>query len=267
MNSIEAIYRHQWQKYRRRFEQLVKYAQLPFDIMALYYFKTDKSKHTIEIPIIFHPNLLNYATCTNAAKNMLGSYDNLLQLPPVMDSTYIQKLEKKYSQHTYLESTTQSIFYKLPIMLKYHTNGAISWVGIYVNTDDYDTVKHYELSNHITMLHDIVEKTHETLVKVDEFSYINLANKIDFNHSNTSQSTCKFKSLSKAENRCFMAIYGGKYEAKEIADQLHRSVRTIEGLMATMIRKLEIANRYQLFVEVSQAHIHMRYLMNQQVVD
>jgi len=58
-----------------------------------------------------------------------------------------------------------------------------------------------------------------------------------------------------------MAIYHGHYKAKDIATLIQLSSRTVEGLIASMIEKLGLNNRYEMFVCISNAHYYMRYLM------
>jgi DNA-binding NarL/FixJ family response regulator len=109
----------------------------------------------------------------------------------------------------------------------------------------------------------MIEDTYDSLVNTQEFSYRSSHQGPQLVPTDQAQATTrKLSSFTKTENLCFTAIYNGKYEAKEIAEYICRSHRTVEGLMSSMIAKLEVKNRYELFVEISKSHLHMRYLLN-----
>ncbi len=261
MNSIYDIYHYKWRKYQRQFEQLIKSVNLPFDIEALYYYKINMLKQVVEIPIIFHPNFLKFAEYEKVDSSLFANFENLLQLPPIMDSDYIKNIEIKYQSYSHLESFVGGKLYKLPIMLRYQNN-AISWIGVYVDIKNYYIAKQYEGGNCILTLHNLIESSYDRIIYTKDFEYINSCDVPKVNEINIERTIDQFKNLSRAENRCFVAIYNGKYESRDIAAYLSRSVRTVEGLMVTMIYKLNLKNRYELFVKVSEGHIHMRYLFS-----
>ncbi|WP_119342748.1 helix-turn-helix transcriptional regulator [Facilibium subflavum] len=264
MTSIQEIYQHHWKRYQRRFKQLIKYAELPFPVDGLYYLYTDKNNINIEIPLIFHPCFNTYIQTSNLHKNLLKSYSNLIQFPPIITNDYKARLAASYPEKM---QVTDSTLYQLPIMLKYNSNNSISTLFIYLNKEYEELGRQYEFSYYINVLHNLIEKAYPTLIHdIKLFTYQNKTPPCFLQHSTHTVEGlphCKFKTLSKAENRCFIAIYQGNYEAKEIADYLCRSVRTVESVMASMIRKLLVNNRYELFIQIAKAHHHMRYLMTE----
>ncbi|WP_440617261.1 helix-turn-helix transcriptional regulator, partial [Cysteiniphilum sp. 6C5] len=97
------------------------------------------------------------------------------------------------------------------------------------------------------------------LEKLEEFDISETITPLEVNYSELMPQP--LYALSKAENRCFMAIYSGVYENQSIACLLSRSIRTIEGLVASMANKLNCKSRYEMIAKILQSEAHFRYLV------
>ncbi|WP_119344961.1 helix-turn-helix transcriptional regulator [Facilibium subflavum] len=263
MNSIKNIYQYEWKRHERQFTRFVQQLNLPIKIEGIMYTKVSPNNQVLEVPLHYTDQFLNYANHPRAQKSLFHNFHNIMQAPPSIDRYFIDYV---YSTNTELNMKTsfssivcQDTLVPTPIKFHYHLDNTVSHIILVVKKRFYPELKCFES---IVGLKDVHDRAHQFIretVNTESFTYQNNAPEIRFPIPH--QPGNKFNQLSLAENRCFMAIYHGHYDTKAIANLLCRSARTVEGLISSMVDKLQVNNRYALFVEISKAHMHMQRLV------
>jgi DNA-binding CsgD family transcriptional regulator len=262
MNTVQTIYTHLYRKYERKFNTILKNAALNFKIEAISYQRCYANKKVLSLPLLVDDRLGEYYNSPNADKAIFLDFRNLLLSPTINSTCYKNAVYQLYNQSFCFDHIISNESRSaLPWHLHYHNDHSISFLCVFVNKTDAILANKVFYSGYFNRLHQAIEQS--VLANTRELDL----NDFIFNNSSPtvpllleSVPKAQFAELSYAENLCFLAIYQGHYEVKEIAEYINRSPRTIEGHIASMIQKLKVNNRYELFIKLAQAHEHMRYL-------
>ncbi|WP_119344962.1 helix-turn-helix transcriptional regulator [Facilibium subflavum] len=264
MNSLRNIYQYEWKKHEHQFTRFIRQLNLPMKVEGIVFTKFSSDNQVIEVPLGYTDHFLDYANHPDAEKSLFNNFHNALKVPPKIDRYFmdhIYSINKTLGMKTSFSSIVcQDNFLSTPVKFHYHTDNTISDILLLVKKSFYCELKCLENNGGLSDIHNKAHQFILETIQTEPFTWQNKAPEIEIS-SSSYYKIDKFSQLSTAENRCFSAIYHGNYETKVIAKLLHRSTRTIEGLISSMIDKLQMKNRYELFIEISNAHQHMQRLI------
>lgn len=262
MNVVEEIYTKSYQRYEYKLNKILKSANLALSVESLIYHRCYSHGGVFALPLLADDSLSDYYTSPEADKRIFLDFETLLLSPTINDVGYKNAVYQSYNQSFCVDHIlTKEERHALPWHLHYHPDHSISFLCIFVKKKDALIANKLFYGGHFRQLHQtldqlILQNTFD--IDLDGFTFLNV---------NPSKNLLakfipspQFSELTYTENLCFLAIYNGNYEVKALALCIDRSPRTIEGLIASMIQKLGVNNRYELFVKISQSHEHRRYL-------
>ena len=264
MTTLHEIYSSSWKKYEKKLAQIRADAQLPSSVVAIIYNHSFQTGEVISIPVLFH-ECLQGIYLTSLPDNMIFiNFETLIQAPPLLTTTFRNAIYQSCSNQAYCfdHIAAGNRFYPLPWQPKFHYNKSASWLTTLINSPVVSNAQEYMLLQHCTKLHSIMNDlilNQNNAFYVEHFKFSHKCPPIS--QIDSLNLDPRFFHLTHSENLCFLAIYNKQFETKQLAHALCRSPRTIEGILSSMIQKLELNNRYELFIRVAKSHTYIRYLL------
>ncbi len=262
MNTVEEIYTKSYKRYVCKLNKILESANLALSVESLIYHRCYSHGGVLALPLLVNDSLSDYYTSPEADKRIFLDFETLLLSPTINDVGYKNAVYQSHNNSFCVDHIlTKEVRHALPWHLHYHHDYSISFLCIFLKKKDALIANKLFYGGHFRQLHQALDQlvSQNTMdIDLDAFTFKNV---------NPSKNlltkfipTPQFSELTYTENLCFLAIYNGHYEVKALALCVGRSPRTIEGLIASMVQKLRVNNRYELFVKISQSHEHRRYL-------
>ncbi|MCF6777132.1 hypothetical protein L3V83_11220 [Thiotrichales bacterium 19X7-9] len=257
-NTLKDLYTSLWRKHTYTLTKVFNQLSFPFEVEGLSYTRVFKSGYAIDVPIKFCQQFVDWALSDQAH---ITGFNSLLASPSVISLSDLDLIQSKEDEKYHLNMITQNELELLPIHSVYNVDYSISCICIFVKKENYlDALLNYQQLN----ISQLTRKVEEIFLSKENQSFLKdfIVEAIDDEIAQEDQDFFdpKLSILSKAEAACIAAIYYGNFEAKDIADYLCRSVRTVQGLIQSVVQKLDFKNRYELFVDVSQNNKYIKYL-------
>ena len=263
MANTQDIYPYAYKKHEHSLDKLLKSVDLAIEIESLVYQRCYSNGKVISIPMLPHDFLNDYYQLPITENTLFFNFKNLLLMPTINDDHFKSAIYQLHNKSfCFNKINAKHTLNVLPWRLKYHDDQSISWLCIHTKKSDFLVAKSLFYNGHFNRLHKRID--HFILhgdysFDINDFLFDSLSQPLKLLSKFAPHP--EFTQFTQVENLCFWAIYCGKYEAKQIATPLFRSPRTVEGIIGSMTRKLELNNRYELFTKISHSHEHARYLM------
>ncbi|WP_440651646.1 helix-turn-helix transcriptional regulator [Cysteiniphilum sp. 19S12-1] len=266
MTQIRDLYNHRLTSASKRI--LVKHAsffkeikrKLQADYVTIMILSPDGKVY--DIPFFQADSLQHWIDSDDNIQEPVYSYHNHLVIPFAAASLHdVVSYFNQLSSNDYEDNFNNNTF-------TYHSTHKILANGYILNTTfalprTIPMSSYHVYLTYRVLLEEVFEyiQIHilKELEKLEEFDISETITPLEVNYSELMPQP--LYALSKAENRCFMAIYSGVYENQSIACLLSRSIRTIEGLVASMANKLNCKSRYEMIAKILQSEAHFRYLV------
>ncbi|WP_119328506.1 helix-turn-helix transcriptional regulator [Cysteiniphilum halobium] len=254
--TLQDIHHYHWKKHEHTFNKIVQSMNLPFDIEGLTYTETFNSGVAITIPLKYLESFYDWA---QSEKAYISSFLNVLNRPKVVTLEELNICSKdSYPYH--LSLVTQEAFNILPIQYLKIGNQSIANLCIFIKKTNYLEVSiqyaHLNVLALTRKLFDSLRQEYHYLVR--DFLVNTKQGQLCFKQHNMPKI---FPDLTRSEKSFLLAICQGLYETKQVAIYLNRSVRTVEGLMRSVLDKLECKNRYELFVKIGNDYSCLSHLI------
>ncbi|WP_440992930.1 helix-turn-helix transcriptional regulator [Cysteiniphilum litorale] len=254
--TLRDIHHYHWKKHEHTFKKIVQSMDLPFDIEGLTYTETFSSGVAINLPLKYLESFHDWA---QSEKAHISSFLNVLHRPKVVTLDELNVCsEDSYPYH--LSLVTQEAFNILPIQYLRIGNQSIANICIFIKKSNYLEISiqyaHLNILALTQKLFDSLRQEYHYLAH--DFLVNTRQNNFYFKQHNTPKI---FPDLTRSEKSFLFAICQGLYETKQVAIHLNLSVRTIEGLMRSVLHKLECKNRYELFVKIGSDYSCLSHVM------
>ncbi|TNF65800.1 MAG: hypothetical protein EP298_10955 [Gammaproteobacteria bacterium] len=258
-HSLKDIHHDLWKKHYLSLRKIVNQLDIPFAVEGLTYTKVFKSGLGINIPLKTCDEFKTWAASNNAK---ISSFDEILYRPAIVNLNDLAQLSCENAYH--LDIVTQDRLRLLPIHYIYNLDNSISNLCFFVKTPLYTNslskLQWLDMSQMINKIEKLIQINHPKLIT--DFTVKPIAN----THINLCSSIpLYFQSLNKSEILCIIAIYHGNFEVKDIASILCRSVRTVQTLVQSLVKKFGFKNRYELYAEIYNNAQYIKYFYQREL--
>ncbi|WP_440616518.1 LuxR C-terminal-related transcriptional regulator [Cysteiniphilum sp. 6C5] len=226
-------------------------------VTGLSYTRLFANGEVIDVPVLEHDICGSWLE-GNPTKDPAFCLSNLTKIPKMIWYHELSPFLSSDDQSSYAFIRSINKFDYCLTYLKYNDDNSISRISVITRCKfmGFFSDKQFLLDQCIAAIESYLFDC-KTLIAI-EFDISSDIAPIMFKGANENMVIELLSKLTKQELACLKLIYAGHYESKEIALKLHKSYRTVEGIVARLSQKLSCNNKYELAVKISKMHDVMR---------
>lgn len=260
MPAIKDVHRWSFPKHKNALKRLINSMTDKLCATGLSYTRLFENGQVIDLPIL-ECELHGVWLEGNPNQDPAFLLNNVTKIPKMMWYHELGSFLCTEDQSNYAFIENMRPFDPCLSYIKYNKDNSISRLSVITSCPilGFFSDKHHVLDQCITSIQSYLFDPATRFAQ--EFDISNDITPIVFKGVKDSVTLDVLSQFTTQELACFKLIYTGHYESKEIASKLQKSPRTIEGIIARLLHKLNCNNKYELAVKISKMHDVMRFML------